>query len=86
MLFTKVLMVIIIWLRFRGVHIHTYLDNILIIGRSPQEVLDSLRLIMQDLTCTGYVINIKKSDLTHSQDLVFIGGRFVTLRGMVLLL
>ena len=40
---------------------------------------------MQDLTCTGYVINIKKSDLTHSQDLVFIEGRFVTLRGMVLL-
>ena len=85
LLFTKVLLVIVVWLRLRGVHLHAYLDDILIVGNSPQAVLDSLRLTIQVLTCAGYILNVLKSDLTPSQDLVFIGGRFVTLRGMVFL-
>ena len=74
MLFTKIVLVLIAWLRSRGVHLHAYLDDILIIGNSPRETLDALTLTIQVFTCAGFIVNVKKSDLTPSQDLVFIGG------------
>ena len=85
MLFTSILAVLIVWLRLRRVRLHAYLDDILIIGNSPRETLDALRLTIQVLTWAGFILNVKKSDLTPSQDLVFIGGRFVTPLGMVFL-
>ena len=40
---------------------------------------------MEVFTQAGFTINLKKSDLTPSQDLVYIGGRFRTDLGMVFL-
>ena len=77
-LFMMVVGVIIAWLRSRGVRICAYLDDILVLGNSPQEVRQSLTLVILTLTRAGFIINVKKSDLTPTQDLVYIGGRFMT--------
>ena len=68
-LFTKLILVIIVWLRLRGVRLFAYLDDILIVGSSPAEVHRSLTLTIQALPRAGFIINIKKSDLTPTQDL-----------------
>ena len=85
LLFTRVVRVLICWLRMRGVHLYAYLDDILIVGSSPEAVLHSLRLTVQVFVKAGFVINITKSDLEPSQDLVYIGGRFRTNLGRVFL-
>ena len=78
MLFTRVLLVIIAWLRAQGVLVHVYLDDLLIVGATPPHVHQSLRLVLATLTYAGFIVNLKKSDLTPVQDLVYIGGRFCT--------
>ena len=78
MLFTRVLLALIAWLRLQGIHIHVYLDDLLIVGRSPLHVQLALRLVIATLTHAGFIINLKKSDLRPVQDLVYIGGRFCT--------
>ena len=85
MLFTKVLLVLIAWLRLRGVRLHAYLDDIIILGDSPREVQEALEMTVQVFTSAGFIINLKKSDLTPTQDLVYIGGWFRTLLGRVFL-
>ena len=55
--------------------IFVYLDNIRIVGFSPQDVEWAVWTVLQTLMQTGY-INLKKSDRTLVQDLVYIGGRF----------
>ena len=84
-LFTKVIDIIIVWLRLRGIRLHAYLDDVILIGSSPQEVLHALRMTIQVFAMAGFIINVKKSDLTPSQDLVYIGGRFRTDLGRVFL-
>ena len=42
MLFTRVVRVLIAWLRARGVHLYAYLDDILVVGVSPETVQHSL--------------------------------------------
>ena len=78
--FTKVLVPVVAWLRsrYRGIQLLTYLDNILGRGMSLQEVLQSLSLAVQAVTWAGFILNIKKYDITSSQDLVYVGGRFMT--------
>ena len=84
-LFTHVVRVIVVWLRLRGVRLHAYLDDIVLIGNSPQEVLHALQITIQAFALAGFIINVKKSDLTPTQDLVYIGGRFRTDLGRVFL-
>ena len=72
-------------LRLRGVHIHPYLDDLLLRVGSPCQLQESINITLDLLQTAGYVINLKKSDLQPSQDLVFIGGRLRTDIGMVFL-
>ena len=83
--FTKILAPVIEWLRRRGVQLYAYLDDILVVGSTYDRVLDALAFTIQTLTRVGYVINVKKSDLVPSQDLVYVGGRFRTDLGRVFL-
>ena len=83
--FTKVLAVVVAAIRLQGVHIHPYLDDILLRGDSPQEVLNSLHIARNLLIKAGYIINLDKSHLVPTQDMVFIGGRFRTDLGLVFL-
>ena len=85
MLFTRVVFSIIAWLRVQGVRIHAYLDDLLILAESPSRCLEALTLTVQVLVRAGFTVNLKKSDLRPSQDLVYIGGRLRTDLGRVLL-
>ena len=84
-LFTRVVLALAAWLRLRGVRIHVYLDDILLVGSSPEETSWALHLTVEVFTKAGFTINLKKSDLTPSQDLVYIGGQFRTDLGKVFL-
>ena len=84
-LFTRVVREIIAWLRLQGIRVHAYLDDVVLMGNSPQEVLHALKMTIQAFALAGFIINVKKSDLTPTQDLVYIGGRFRTDLGRVFL-
>ena len=62
--FTKVLALVIACLRRQGIKCFVYLDNILIVGFSPQDVEWSVRTALQTLMQVGYIINLTKSDVT----------------------
>ena len=83
--FTKVLAPVIAHLHRLRVFIFVYLDDILIVGQSAQEVYQSVQLCLTHLTQAGYILNLKKSDLIPTQDLVYIGGRFRSDLGKVFL-
>ena len=56
--------------------VYPYLDNILILGESPREIEQSVQITLQVLTRAGFIVNLKKSNLVPTQDLVYIGARF----------
>ena len=62
--FMQILAPVVAWLRSAGVQLYVYLDDMLVMGRSPEEVMHSLTLMIQTLTRAGYIINVKKSDLS----------------------
>ena len=65
------------YFRKQGIQIFIYLDDILIVGKSHQEVEWVIQTaVIQALTQAGFIINLTKSGVTQSQDLVYIGGRF----------
>jgi hypothetical protein len=50
-----------------------YLDDILVVGNSPQVVQKQLQIMLQDLQAAGMVINQKKSQLTPVQQIDHLG-------------
>lgn len=65
--FTKVLVNIVAHLWMKGIHIHPYLDNLLVCSHSKEQCLIDLRLKMQCLQTYGFVVNVEKSVLVLSQ-------------------
>ena len=45
-------------------------------GESEVEVAQSVQMVIQVLIHAGFIVNLKKSELTPTQDLVYIGARF----------
>ena len=84
-IFTKVLAPVVAAIRLKGIHIHPYLDDILIRALDPESLHRDLQVAMSLFMEAGYVINVEKSHLQPSQDLLFIGGQFRTDLGMVFL-
>jgi hypothetical protein len=78
LIFTRVVFSVIAWLRVQGVHVHAYLDDMLIVAPTPEHLSWALRVTLQTLLRAGFTINLRKSDLNPSQDLVYIGGRLRT--------
>ena len=83
LVFTKVLAPVLASIRLKGIHIHPYLDDLLLRAQSPQALHWAVQQSLLTLTQAGYIVNLKKSELQPTQDLVFIGGRFSTDVGMV---
>ena len=83
--FTKILAPLLAWLRTRGIHVCAYLDDLIIVGRSPRETRQFTSLVAETLISAGFILNLKKSELQPSQDLVYIGGRLRPDLGMVFL-
>jgi ribonuclease HI len=82
--FTKVLAPIAALARLEGIHVFPYLDDWLL--KDPQQLEISLKLqrLTQLLKEAGFVINLKKSQTSASQDLIFVGGRFRTNQNVVM--
>jgi hypothetical protein len=85
LVFTKVLAPVLATIRLRGVHIHPYLDDLLIRAPTAQDLQWAVQETIYWLITAGFTVNVKKSDLSPTQGLVFIWGRFRTDRGMVYL-
>ncbi|KAM4697915.1 uncharacterized protein WCC33_013536 [Rhinophrynus dorsalis] len=62
-----------------------YLDDILIIEPSLQNALTSTRICINQMQQLGWLINFSKSSMVPSQDLIFLGIRFNTQRGLAFL-
>ena len=76
--FTKTLAPFIAWLRLLGVQLYAYLDDLLIVGDSPLEVTESVEKTIQVLTQAGFIVNLKKCDLSTPKNLLYIGVRICT--------
>ena len=83
--FTKVLQPLLAFLRRQGIVLYAYLDDILVVASDPQSLVQAVHRTCLFLTDMGFIVNLKKSDLTPCQDLVYIGARFRTDLGMVFL-
>jgi hypothetical protein len=83
--FTKVLAPVIESLRVQGVHIHPYLDDLLLRARSREQLLADVRRAIDALQSVGFLINFTKSEVEPALDLTFIGGRLRTDVGRVFL-
>ena len=59
------------------VQLYPYL-NILILGESSRQVEYSVQTTLQVLTQAWFIVNLKKSNLAPTQDLVYIGARIWT--------
>lgn len=76
--FTKLLKPVIKYLRAKGILSVIYLDDILLIGRTKQDCLWSIRQTRLLLRRLGFLINEEKSVLTPSQEVKFLGFQYNT--------
>jgi hypothetical protein len=83
--FSKVLAPLVAWARLQGIHVYPYLDDWLLRGPDPRELQSQLQQLIRLLQDCGWLINLEKSVLTPSQDLQFIGARFLTQQGLAVL-
>ena len=72
-LFTKIMKPVVASLRSQGVRLIIYLDDILIIASSIETLNRHKTLAVSLLESLGFLINYEKSNLTPSQQIVFLG-------------
>ena len=71
--FTKVVKPVAAFLRSLGVRLIVYIDDILIKGKSPDEVRNHVEALITLLEGLGFIVNMEKSVLTPSQRIKFLG-------------
>ena len=71
--FTKVLKPVVAFLRSLRVRLIVYIDDILVIGKSPDEVRDHVEALIALLEGLGFIVNMEKSVTTPSQQIEFLG-------------
>ena len=81
---TKILAPVIAYLRRQDILIYAYIDDILIRAPTKEALKFAVELVIKTLLSAGFVINLKKSEMEPTQDLVYIGGHFRTDLGVVL--
>lgn len=77
--FTKLMKVVVTYLRSRGYTSVVYLDDILCIGRDYQECLKNINETIRLLEYLGFVINYNKSNLDPKQSCKYLGFVFNSL-------
>jgi ribonuclease HI len=71
--FTKILAPIIGLLHRQGIHIYPYLDDCLVVAKSPEQLQRDILLTQEVLMDAGFLINFKKSALLPVQRIKFLG-------------
>ena len=77
--FTKLMKPVVAFLRERGIRLIIYLDDILVLCNSRETLLSQLSLTKDLFQCLGLTINLKKSQLEPTQEIVFLGLHLSTL-------
>ena len=81
--FTKVVKEVKLMAQARGIRIHQYLDNWLLRAPCQATCLQHTRTLLALCRELGWVVNLKKSELTPQQVFNFVGYRFDLLIGRV---
>ncbi len=81
--FTKMLEPVAVFLHSRGIHIHRYLDDLLIRSQSRDQCLEWTLFTLALLFRLGLGVNLEKSDLTPAQVFKYIGILFLTALGLM---
>ena len=71
--FSKLMKPVVSTLRKLGIRSILYLDDMLIMTRSKEEARRHLATAMELLVALGFIINLKKSTLSPTQELEFLG-------------
>ena len=71
--FTKVMKPVIAYLRSLGIRMVVYLDDMLILAQTKEELLRWRSIVLDLLENLGFLINYVKSELEPTQSLVFLG-------------
>lgn len=81
--FSKVLLSVVALLRIKGVRLHHYLDDLLLLTQNKDQLLEHRSLVISTLQEFGWLLNLEKSHLEPTQSLVFLGAHFNTLEGTI---
>lgn len=73
LIFTRALDPLVAWLRTRGCKVMKYLDDFLVTGETPEEVIRTRDLLIDELLRMGFAISLKKSVLKPTQRIIFLG-------------
>ena len=71
--FTKIMKVVVAYLRERGIRLIIYLDDILIMCHSLIEAQQHRDLVIRLLESLGFIVNLEKSVLNPSQIMEYLG-------------
>ena len=71
--FSKLMKPVVSTLRKLGIRSILYLDDMLIMARSKEEARKYLATAIELLVALGFIVNLKKSTLTPTQELEFLG-------------
>ncbi|KAG2213697.1 hypothetical protein INT45_002551 [Circinella minor] len=77
-LFTKLCQPILKWARNQDIWVMAYLDDWLIIGKSPHQTASNTTQIINKLQELGWLVNIKKSNLQPQQQINHLGYQLNT--------
>lgn len=72
-MFTKLTKPVVALLRKLGIRLIMYLDDMLILAKSRLEARQQLATVLRLLIALGFIINLKKSVMTPSQIIEFLG-------------
>jgi hypothetical protein len=72
-IFTKILKVVMAFVRKQGVRLVIYLDDILIINESREGALADLKLVVELLQDLGFILNVEKSLFEPTQSIECLG-------------
>ena len=76
--FTRLMNVIVTFLRRRAITLHPYLDHWLARNQNRRRLLEHRQFILSLINSLGLIINYEKSDLFPAQVFTFIGMEFLT--------
>lgn len=83
--FSKILIAVLAPLRERGLRFFHYLDDILLLAPSPEQLLEHKKILLSTLAKFSWLVNWEKSLLTPTQTMIYLVALFNTSIGTVCL-
>jgi hypothetical protein len=83
LIFQSIVKAFIAPLHALGLKLHFYLDDWLLRNASKDILKTQMKLLIKNVKLTGLIMNKEKSELTPSQDFIFIGICFCTRVGLI---